>query len=433
MNSLPEICLNMIVKDEAHLIKETLTKLVKAIKIDYWVISDTGSIDKTKEIITEFFKNLGTPGELVEHPWKDFGYNRTAALVAAKGKSKYILIFDADDHFVGKPVLPKIMKHDGYFLNFGSEMCSYKRLAMVRNDKPGLDWKYLGVLHEYIATASGIQYSADNINGDYYIVSGKSGNRSKNENKYLNDAKILEKGYYEAKESGDNLFNRYVYYCANSYFDANQIDDSIKWYLLTLESNGWSEERYNSCLRLYDLYTRKNDPITGVYYLVKSFNYNSRRVEGIYELVKYYSIKQEHHVAYNYYQLIKDYFENEYLTDNLANKLFARTMDYSFFLPYYLIIVSGYVNKHQTGVKMYQIIFEKMTSPGPWWLNNLIFNFQFYIEHLPKNIRNRFFKKFKKYFRNFEFDTDGSKVSIYNQHRQLIEGYSRWGLVYFSE
>jgi glycosyltransferase involved in cell wall biosynthesis len=49
----------MIVKDEAHIIKETLTKLVKDIKIDYWVISDTGSTDKTKEIITEFFKNLG--------------------------------------------------------------------------------------------------------------------------------------------------------------------------------------------------------------------------------------------------------------------------------------------------------------------------------------------------------------------------------------
>jgi len=421
----------MIVKDEAHIIEETLTKLVNSIKIDYWVISDTGSTDQTKEIIIEFFKRNEIPGELVTHPWKDFGYNRTAALVSAKGKSKYLLIFDADDHFVGKPVLPNIMNHDGYFLNFGNHECSYKRLALVRNDKPGLNWKYFGVLHEYIGCENEQRFSSENITGDYYIVSGKSGNRSKDRDKYLNDAKILEKGYYEAKESGDNLFNRYVYYCANSYFDSNQTDDAIKWYLTTLESHGWSEERYNSCLRLYELYSRKNDPVTGVYYLVKSFNYNPRRIEGIYELVKFYSIKQEHQIAYNYYRLIKDYFENEYLNDNLSNKLFARTMDYSFYLPYYLIIVSANVKRHQTGLKMYEIIFEKMTSPGPWWLNNLIFNFQFYIEYLQKTNRSRFFKKFKSYFQHF--DNFSETNSIYKQHRAVIEGYSRLGLKYFSD
>ena len=50
------LCLNMIVKNESHIIKDKLTKLIQKIKFDYWVISDTGSTDKTKEIITEFFK-----------------------------------------------------------------------------------------------------------------------------------------------------------------------------------------------------------------------------------------------------------------------------------------------------------------------------------------------------------------------------------------
>jgi len=431
MEQLPLICLNMIVKDEAHIIEETLTKLINSIKIDYWVISDTGSTDQTKEIIVDFFKRNRIPGELVTHPWKDFGHNRTAALEAAKGKSKYILIFDADDYFVGKPELPDIMNHDGYFLKFGNEVCSYNRLALVRNDKSGLNWKYLGVLHEYITTIPNVKINSADIPGNYYIVSGKSGNRSKDQNKYLNDAKILEKGYYEAKESGDNLFNRYAYYCANSYFDSNQTHDAIKWYLTTLECHGWTEERYNSCLRLYELYSRKDEQITGLFYLLKSFNYNPRRIEGIYELVKFYCIKQEYHIAYHYYRLIKDYFENEYLNDNLSNKLFARTMDYSFYLPYYLIIVSANVKKHQTAIKMYEIIFEKMTSPGHWWLNNLIFNFQFYIEHLQKTNRSRFFKKFKSYFRHFDhlYETN----SIYKQHHALIEGYSRWGLKYFSD
>jgi glycosyltransferase involved in cell wall biosynthesis len=50
------LCLNMIVKDEAHIIENTLTKLLNKVKIDYWVISDTGSTDNTKEIIVDFFK-----------------------------------------------------------------------------------------------------------------------------------------------------------------------------------------------------------------------------------------------------------------------------------------------------------------------------------------------------------------------------------------
>ena len=52
-----KICLNMIVKNESAIIGNTLKNLIKKIKIDYYVISDTGSTDNTVEIITNFFKN----------------------------------------------------------------------------------------------------------------------------------------------------------------------------------------------------------------------------------------------------------------------------------------------------------------------------------------------------------------------------------------
>ena len=54
LNEEPFICLNMIVKNESHIIESTLSKLLNKIKIDYWVISDTGSTDDTKEKITTF-------------------------------------------------------------------------------------------------------------------------------------------------------------------------------------------------------------------------------------------------------------------------------------------------------------------------------------------------------------------------------------------
>ena len=51
-----KLCLNMIVKNEAHIIQETFDNLLKYLPIDYWVISDTGSTDNTKDLIT--FRNF---------------------------------------------------------------------------------------------------------------------------------------------------------------------------------------------------------------------------------------------------------------------------------------------------------------------------------------------------------------------------------------
>ncbi|GHM26132.1 hypothetical protein EBZU44_46760 [Enterobacter cloacae] len=43
------LCLNMIVKDESHIIEQTLENICQHFKLDYWVISDTGSSDRTRD------------------------------------------------------------------------------------------------------------------------------------------------------------------------------------------------------------------------------------------------------------------------------------------------------------------------------------------------------------------------------------------------
>lgn len=87
------ICLNMIVKNESHVIRRCLDSVKNL--IDYWVIVDTGSTDGTQEIIRDHLKEV--PGQLFERPWKDFGYNRTEALELAKDQGDYLLFMDADD------------------------------------------------------------------------------------------------------------------------------------------------------------------------------------------------------------------------------------------------------------------------------------------------------------------------------------------------
>ena len=69
------ICFATMCKNEEHCIKDTLESVYKY--IDTWVVHDTGSTDKTCQIITDFFKEKGIQGELFVDEWKGFDYNKT--------------------------------------------------------------------------------------------------------------------------------------------------------------------------------------------------------------------------------------------------------------------------------------------------------------------------------------------------------------------
>jgi glycosyltransferase involved in cell wall biosynthesis len=130
----PTICLNMIVKNESHVIKDTLMNICQYFNFSYWVICDTGSTDGTKQVIHDFFGEKGINGELLEHEWRDFGYNRSLALASAYNKSDYLLVFDADDRIVGDFKLPSEMKADSYDIRIGRDF-TYKRTLIVNNLK----------------------------------------------------------------------------------------------------------------------------------------------------------------------------------------------------------------------------------------------------------------------------------------------------------
>jgi len=403
----------MIVKDESHIIVDTLKKLCSKIQIDYWVICDTGSTDNTIELIQTFFIEKKINGEIYVDEWSDFGNNRTLALEKAMGKTDYLLVFDADDEIVGNLNFPEnIFEYDAYFLNIGDSV-KYTRIQLVNNNKR---WKYVGVLHEYIECLD--QNTTTHLSGDYYIISGKSGNRSKSNDKYIKDAILLEKAYETALTNGDSIYMRYSFYCANSYRDANDIDNAIKWYKNTLKLNNWDQEKYVSCLNIYKLYDMKNCIEQSVYYLIQSYKYDPERVECIYHLIKHYCIYNHNEVAYSFYTLIQNYYENNYINDNFSNKLFVWECDYSFFLPYYMIIVCERLQKYEIGLKMYDIIFTKeYVDAGEWWIGYLVANLRCYIE---KNKDISFVNKWRKYLtlinnKKYKIDKElVNKYEIYN-------------------
>lgn len=417
----PYLCLNMIVKNEGHIIKDTLTKLLNKIPlIDYWVISDTGSTDKTKEIIIEFFKERNIQGELYIDIWNDFGHNRTLALEHAFGKSQYLLVFDADDEICGNFVLPEL-KLDSYQLQFGDvNGTSYIRTQLVNNKKK---WIYIGVLHEII-TCTEHTNGVDIIKGNYYTISGKSGARSHDPNKYQKDALILEKAYYECIKSNDDLYNRYGFYCANSYYDCGKWEDAIKWYKITLGNKNWDQEKYVSCLRIYNCYNALNEKETGFFYLVKSFSYDKERVECLYELVTYYCCNEMNDVAYNYYNIVKTFYNERYLTEDLNQKLFLDVSKANLFLPYYMILVSDKVKDYETTLQMYKIIFtKKHIERSKHYIGNMLYNLQFFIDNTIFQNDATFLQLFQEYI-DFLISIN---YTIYD-HNDFMVKYEKYGI-----
>jgi len=424
----PTICLNMIVKDESPIIGKTLAMLCSKIKFDYWVISDTGSTDKTPEIITEFFKKNNIPGELTHDKWKNFAHNRNLALNYAFGKTDLLLVFDADDDIVGDMPLPNTVDFDGYALQFGHETgVSYSRTALINNIKK---WEYRSVLHEYLVCLEPNAKQND-LKGNYYLISGRTGNRNLNPNKYLDDAKILESAHKEAVETKDPLHLRYAFYCANSYRDCQKWVDAIKWYKIVLEQENWLQEKYVSCIYLNICYNNLNRVEYGLYYLVEGIKYDRTRVEGVNHIIEHYVQKNDYQMAYTYYKGIQEFYENDYLkTQYDSQTLFLQNDIGALILPFYIIIVADKVKKDNNDIpmygviqQMYEIVFtKKCASKNETIIKNLLYNLQFFIDRCVQ-INPHFVTLFQSYI---DFLV-GIKFPL-KQYNEIMDKYERYGL-----
>ncbi|MFE1314296.1 glycosyltransferase [Streptomyces sp. NPDC058755] len=232
------VCLNMIVKDEAPVIRRCLESVRPL--IDTWVIVDTGSTDGTQDVIRDVYSDL--PGELHERPWKGFDGSRTEAIELARAGADYLLFMDADDMMEVAPgsVMPDLTL-DAYRLNVRSERYTHRRRALVSTRLP---WRYVGVLHEYLDC--GTQYSLGNLEGATIVVVGGGGrSRGKSQReKYLGDAEILQQGLL--KEPGNE---RYVFYLAQSWRNVGEFEKAIEAYDRRAGMGGWDEEVF--CSRLF--------------------------------------------------------------------------------------------------------------------------------------------------------------------------------------
>ena len=307
MTKRPTVTLCMIVKDEEHIITECLESIYKY--IDRYDITDTGSSDRTKEIIKEFFDEKQIPGEVYEADWKGFGKSRTESLQnAEKGGCDYAWVIDADDRVEGtfKYPKPEDMTADSYALNIHRGEFNWWRNQIF---KLSSGWRYVGVLHEYAEcngkTEKGEQPLTIQLKGSYHIDARTMGARTQEFGedqaaKYTKDAETLidclensENPNYEP----DNL--RYMFYVAQSYFDATNYEKALEWYEKRAVKGGWDEEVWYSVYRVAICKCLLNRPWEEAQdHFLQAYNLRPTRSEPLYQLSRIHRQNNNPRIAY---------------------------------------------------------------------------------------------------------------------------------------
>lgn len=273
----PTLCLNMIVKDEAHVIQRCLTSVLPL--IDSWAIVDTGSSDGTQDVIRKLLGHL--PGELVERPWVDFAHNRNEALQLAHGRAEYALLMDADNELaVDNPDRFDNLTDEAYRVEFVLGETRYFQSLLVRLD---VSWQWRGVLHEALYADQEVSYG---ILPGVQVLERREGARSlrPQAEKYAEDVAVLIQGL---KKEPHN--SRYVFYLAQSYRDAGQLEKALRTYVKRSEMGGWDEEVYYSLLQAAVLSERlslNDDVVVGRY--LAAYEARPQRAESLTYLTRYY-------------------------------------------------------------------------------------------------------------------------------------------------
>jgi tetratricopeptide (TPR) repeat protein len=340
------LCLNMIVKNEAHIIEKTLENICHYFKIDYWVISDTGSSDNTKDIITNFFATRNIQGELVEHDWRDFAFNRTKAIECAYNKSDYLLFWDADEKMTGEMTLTSTFDKKMIFLKKDLGITYYVPLLVSNKMK----WNYKGVLHEYLNNIDPISPKDKLwVEGPYSIIHEANGSSHNDPDKYMKHGEILETAFKEEEDT--YLKSRYAFYCAQSYKDANNYDKAIEWYTYVAKNNNnWRQEKIVSCLMLGKLYfIQKSHFLDAILFLEKGMKMDPSRPECISYLMEYYYINGAHaHVMSWFYYFTSNKLHEKITKQVESEKLFLDNKRL-YYIYYYASICAYYIQDFETG------------------------------------------------------------------------------------
>ena len=288
----PAICLNMIVRDEAHVVAELLDSV--APYISYWVIVDTGSNDGTQDLIRNHMARLGILGQLYERPWRNFADNRNEALALAQGHGDYILVIDADDTIVGTPEFTHLGA-DIYFMRFrvasgGASLIMWGQQLF----RDGVPVRYEG------ATLERPVYDAPLVNerlkGEYHIEFRRIGARSRDPQLRVRDRDLLLAEIGHNPQDAQSIL-RLAQIC----FAAGDFVNARKWFERRVELAGPEEETYFAMYQFASSMANLDEPWPDVQdALLRAWHFRPIRAEPLYAIAVRHRAEKRYQLGYQF-------------------------------------------------------------------------------------------------------------------------------------
>ena len=372
---MPKLCLNMIVKNESKNITRLFDSVIDI--IDYYCICDTGSIDNTVEIIKNYFQSKQKPGRVVVEPFKNFEHNRTFALHACENDPNvdFILLMDADMVLVkGRDFdlhgfKQSLQKADVFHLFQGNDKFSYKNIRIVKNN---IGIKYWGLTHEVINTPSGTKYHQFDRNVLFINDIGDGGAKA---DKFERDIRLLTQGLVEKPNNG-----RYIFYLANSYRDYGDEEKAIEMYKKRITIGGWFDEVWYSYYSIGRCYKLLGNTDSAIANWMLAYDYFPKRLENIYEIIKYYRSESKHKLAYEFYKIALKQLEG--LDKSKIDYLFLQNDIYDYKIDYEYTIVGYYYNPDNIDLAALSMRVMCAKNIEKTILKNVLSNYKFYCKPL---------------------------------------------------
>jgi tetratricopeptide (TPR) repeat protein len=381
----PTVVLNMIVKNESNIITRLFDSVIDI--IDTYCICDTGSTDNTVNVIQEYFDNKKIKGKIVLEPFQNFEYNRNVALQSCIGMADFVLLLDADMQLKVNNFDKSLLNNYDHFLVFqGNDIFFYQNLRILRNN--GL-YKYKGVTHEYVNTPHNSRSAV--LSRDMFFIND-IGDGGCKQNKFERDVQLLKDGILKEPNN-----DRYHFYLANSYFDLNKFEEAIVTYKKRIEFGGWNEEVWFSYYKIGLAYMNIGEVEKAIHIWMDGFQYYQDRLEGIYEIIKYYRINSKHILANIYYDIAKKILDKNLNRDGY---LFLQNDVYTDKIYYEYTIIAYYLGIKNVNNEVVKILNSKSN-----YTQNLLSNFKFYDNILQSieviNLSNSFEKEINNELTNF--------------------------------
>jgi glycosyltransferase involved in cell wall biosynthesis len=325
-----KLILAQIMKNEEAVLERMLNS-IKPI-VDIICMVDTGSTDKSIEILKKWGSDNNVEVHILERPFDNFENSRNASMQLARNvvakknddNTYYTFWSDCDEVMEISPSFnKKSLDKDLYMVNTTIGNMKYTRNCIARLDK---NFTWYGPVHEFIVppkdeNGTTVKVSAGIADGVHVQVytDGNSWKSEDVEKKYRKHAEILEE-YINYKDRDP----RWIFYTAQSYHDSATIKNNreenherlrraLKYYKERVSINsGYSEERFYSQYRVGTIMRVLDEPWKDTLNeCMKAYSIDPLRGESIKTIIEYYQSVGNWNLAYMYSLFAYNAFHNK--------------------------------------------------------------------------------------------------------------------------